>query len=420
MAPVTHWVIAPIEAPGRKRTPHTHLSYGTLSQPLRPGASMHVLDITKYFGPTTGGIRTYLMEKAAWVARRPDLRQTLVVPGEADGVTDTEGVRCYRVRSPRIPLQQQYRALIAFRTIRRIIAHERPDIIEVGSPLLVPWLVHWANRRARVPAVWFFHSNLTRLAAPFSLDDPPRQRWRHALARRYVARVSRLFDVVVATSDFAEHDLRGAGVPRVRRVTMGVDLNRFHPDRRAQRDVTRRRLGWPVGPVVVYLGRLAREKRLDVAVRAWVALASRIGATLVMMGDGPDRARLLGLANENHVLWQPHDPDRDRVADALAAADVYLAPGPVETFGLSALEAMACGTPVLTVDRGAVPELVERSQGGTTFPNGQADALARTLETMLAQDLRAMGNRARRHVERHHRWDEVFPRLFEMYRTVIA
>ena len=398
------------------------LSRDTLPPPLRPGAGLHVLDITKYFGATTGGIRTYLMEKAAWVGRHPDLRQTLVVPGDADSVTDTDGggARCYRVRSPRIPFQQQYRAMVAARTIRRILAHERPDVIEVGSPLLVPWLVHWANRGLRVPAVWFFHSNVSRLAAPRSLEDPPRQRWRHALARRYVARVGRLFDAVLATSDFAEHDLRGAGVYHVRRVTMGLDLHRFHPDRRALRQATRQRLGWPAGPVVVYLGRLAREKRLDVAVRAWRTIGPRTGATLVLMGDGPDRARLVRLANGGRVLCQPHDPDRDRVAQALAAADIYLAPGPVETFGLSALEAMGCGTPVVAVDRGAVPELVHRSEGGVTFPNGNADALASTLETMLGQDLSAMGSRARRHVERHHRWDDVFSELFGMYRTIVS
>jgi len=309
--------------------------------------------------------------------------------------------------------------MVAPGTIRRIIDHERPDVIEVGSPFLVPWLVHWANRGLRVPVVWFFHSNVTRLAAPRSLEEPPRQRWRHALARRYVGRVSRLFDAVAATSDFSENDLRRAGVTEVRRVTMGVDLHRFHPDRRALRDATRRRLGWPTGPIVVYLGRLAREKRLDVAVGAWRTLGPRTGATLVLMGDGPDRTRLRRLAAGGRVLWQSHDPNRDRVAEALAAADVYLAPGPVETFGLSALEAMACGTPVLTVDRGAVPELVRRSEGGGTFPNGNADALARTLEAMLGQDLQAMGRRARRHVERFHRWDEVFPGLFDMYRTVI-
>ena len=395
------------------------MSHDVLPPPLRPDASLHVLDITKYFGSTTGGIRTYLMEKSGWVGRQHSLRQTLVVPGEADGVTETAGVRCYRVRSPRIPFQRQYRAMVAPGIIRRIIEHERPDVIEVGSPFLVPWMVHRANRGLRVPVVWFFHSNVARLAAPRSLEVPPHQRWRYELARRYVARVSHLFDAVVATSDFAEQDLRSAGVPEVRRVTMGLDLKCFHPDRQALRDATRRRLGWPDGPVVVYLGRLAREKRIDVAVRAWRTIGPLTGATLVLMGDGPDRTRLFRLAAGGRVLWQPHDSDRDRVAEALAAADVYLAPGPVETFGLSALEAMGCGTPVVSVDRGAVPELVRRSEGGVTFPNGNADALARTLETMLGQDLQAMGSSARRYVERHHQWDEVFPGLFDMYRNII-
>ncbi len=398
----------------------SQLSHDVLPPPLRPDASLHVLDITKYFGSTTGGIRTYLTEKSAWVGQQHDLRQTLVVPGDADDVTETDGVRCYRVRSPMIPFQRQYRAMVAPETIRRIIAHERPDVIEVGSPFLVPWLVHRANRGLGIPVVWFFHSNVARLAAPRSLDKPPRQRLRHDIAGRYVARVSRLFDAVIATSDFAEQDLLAAGVSGVRRVTMGFDLNRFHPDRRTLRDATRQRLGWPDGPVVIYLGRLAREKRLDVAVRAWRTIGRRTGATLVLMGDGPDRARLFRLAAGDRVQWQPHDSNRDRVAQALAAADAYLAPGPVETFGLSALEAMGCGTPVVSVDSGAVPELVRRSEGGVTFPNGDADSLARTIETILGKNLKTMGTRARRYVERHHRWDEVFPELFDMYRTIIA
>jgi glycosyltransferase involved in cell wall biosynthesis len=81
---------------------------------------------------------------------------------------------------------------------------------------------------------------------------------------------------------------------------------------------------------------------------------------------------------------------------------------------------MGCGTPVVSVDSGAVPELVRRSEGGVTFPNGDADALARTFESMLGKDPQAMGMRARRYVERHHRWDEVFPELFDMYRTIIT
>jgi hypothetical protein len=65
--------------------------------PLRPGATFAVLDVTKYYGDTTGGVRTYLNEKSAYIAARPSLRHVLVVPGAVDGVEDGPGTRTYRL-----------------------------------------------------------------------------------------------------------------------------------------------------------------------------------------------------------------------------------------------------------------------------------------------------------------------------------
>ncbi|HEX6629566.1 MAG TPA: hypothetical protein VF048_00660, partial [Gemmatimonadaceae bacterium] len=107
---------------------------------LRPGAEMGVLDVTKWFGPSTGGVRTYLLEKAAHVARDPRLRQVLVVPGARDLVAEADGVRCYQLRSPPVPGQAPYRLLLRGGALRRVAEHERPQLIEAGSPLLVPWM----------------------------------------------------------------------------------------------------------------------------------------------------------------------------------------------------------------------------------------------------------------------------------------
>ncbi len=385
---------------------------------LRPEAQLHILDITKYFGPTTGGIRTYLLEKARFVSRHPDLRQTLVVPGESGGVADGDGVRCYRVAGPMIPLQSQYRALTAGRTIRRIIEHEQPDLIEVGSPFLTPWLVRWANRGS-IPMVWFYHGNLTRLAAPRSAMDSREQRWRSALARWYVGRTGRMFRATIAASEFAANDLEAAGVRHVVRTSLGVDLEQFHPRRRAGRASIRHAAGWPAGPVVLYMGRIAGEKALDLPVRAWNDVNSQTGATLVLLGDGPDRGRLAALGATPGILWHPHVREREHLADLVAAADLYLAPGPVETFGLSALEAMASGIPVLSVDSGGVPELVDAAKSGALYRIGDtADFTAKTV-ALVTSDLEPLGLAGRAYVETHHDWNSVLPALFDSYRHVV-
>ncbi|MGH7580705.1 MAG: glycosyltransferase family 1 protein, partial [Gemmatimonadales bacterium] len=97
-----------------------------------------MLDITEFFGDTTGGVRTYLLEKAKYVQRNPALRQVLVVPGARDEILEAGGVRCYRLHGPHIPTQKPYRFMLATRSTKRIVAHERPDLIEVGSAWCAP------------------------------------------------------------------------------------------------------------------------------------------------------------------------------------------------------------------------------------------------------------------------------------------
>src|SRR5690606_4651523 len=104
---------------------------------LRPAASFGLLDITKFYGATTGGIRTYLHAKAEWTGARPDLRHAVVVPDATTSVEDAGGVRWYRLRGAPIPGAGPYRMLLAPRAITTILAHERPDVVELGSHFLV-------------------------------------------------------------------------------------------------------------------------------------------------------------------------------------------------------------------------------------------------------------------------------------------
>jgi glycosyltransferase involved in cell wall biosynthesis len=81
---------------------------------------------------------------------------------------------------------------------------------------------------------------------------------------------------------------------------------------------------------------------------------------------------------------------------------------------------LASGVPVLSADRGGVSEQVERSGAGTTFAAGDPAALAAGVRHLLAQDLRALGDRGRAYAEREHAWSHVFDRIFAVYRDVLA
>lgn len=405
-------------------TPEIRIGSAPLPAPLRPGARRRVVDVSEFFGETSGGIRTYLLEKAAYVERRPDLAQVIVVPGPEDAVTEAMGVRCYRLHGPRVPTQHPYRFMLATRSPRRIVEHERPDVIEVGSPGTVPWLVRYATRRLRTPLVYFYHSDFPRMLG----GEPGRRSALRAAVGdtlwRYARTLDRLFAVTVATSDHSVRTLAAQGIDNVVRVPLGVDVEFFTPARRQYRRETRARHGLPDGPLVGFIGRFAREKELDMVLRAWAMVERRnADATLVLTGDGPVREPLKALAARlgvRRVRWLPYQTQRDALADLHAALDLYLAPSAVETFGLSGLEALSSGTPLLSADVGGVAEQVARSGAGLTFEHGLAGSLAERIVQLLSSDLAALGERGRRYAESEHRWEHVFDQLFAVYDTVCA
>lgn len=403
-----------LQAPPPRRG--VEIGAGPLPPPRRPGAALGVLDITEFFGETSGGVRTYLFEKARYVEARPELRHVVVVPGRRDAITETDGVRCYRLRGPRVPTQAPYRFMLATRSCRRIVEHEQPDVIEVGSIGLVPWVVRHAARRGDVPLVAFYHSHLPRQLAPVQPRVPAHRRLAEAMAWRYLRALDRAFATTIVATDYVRRELAAAGIDRTTRVPLGVDLALFDPSHRAGAAATRRLLGISERPLVLYVGRLAREKDVETLIDGWRLAERRTDAELVIVGSGPRAAALQARARGLRVRFVPYVANRRRLARLIAAADLCVAPSPMETFGLFALEALASGVPVLGPDSGGVGELVARSGAGQTFPAGLPGALAEALVALLAGDLRGLGMRGRRFAEREHAWTHTLDRLFAVYR----
>lgn len=398
----------------------TDLSTLTLPPTLRPGARLSVLDITEFYGDTTGGIRTYLREKTAYVAAREQYREVLVLPGRTDALTESDGVRCYRVRGPKVPKQDPYRFMLAVRKNRRITVHEHPDIIEVGSPGFVPWIVRLAGRGLNIPAVAFYHSNFPRVFSPFPEQANAFRRGLYKMAWGYARLLDKSFAHTIVCSEFVANDLRNAGIDRVTRIPLGVDLALYHPSRRAQRNEVRARYNLPDGPVAGFVGRFAVEKELDVLMNAWPEVYRRTGAQLVLVGDGPMRERMV--AQSGNAPWArflPYERARERLADLIAAFDIFVAPSSNETFGLAALEALSSGTPVLSADRGGISEQVIASGGGMLFDAGHSGSLAEMAVTLLGADLAKFGANGRLHAENNHSWDSVFDRIFALYETIV-
>ncbi|MGY1717148.1 glycosyltransferase [Geodermatophilus sp. SYSU D01106] len=345
-----------------------------------------VVQLANFVTPTSGGLRTALASLAAgYAAAGHEVVQ--VVPGPRAATEDTAWGR--RVQLPGVPLPGTGYRLLRPAPVLAALADLAPDRVELHDRTTLRAVAGWSRDRG-VPALVVSHERLDRWLRQWLPAAPGVPRAADRLADRANAALAAA-GRVVCTTDWAAEEYRRVGAP-VTVVPLGVDLGTFTP---ARADAGHRRDG---GVLLVTATRLSREKRPDLAVAATAELARRgLPVRLLVAGDGPARRALARRAAGLPVVFLGHVPGRAALAGLLGAADVVLAPGPVETFGLAALEALACGTPVVVSADSALPSVAGPAGMAAA---GTAAAHADAVEALLAVDPGVRRERARRRAER--------------------
>ncbi|MET9011159.1 glycosyltransferase [Streptomyces olivaceoviridis] len=353
------------------------------------GQSLRIVRLANFVAPASGGLRTALRELGKGF-RAAGHEPVLIVPGERHTDRDTEQGRVITLPGPPLPGTGGYRVLTDRRRVAALLEELAPDRLEVSDRTTLRWTGRWA-RRARVPAVMVSHETADGVLRTWGLPEHLARRAADSLNTR----TAHVYSRVVCTTEFAEREFVRIGARNVVRAPLGVDLMERHP---ALRDPgLRDRYARGDEALLVMASRLSVEKRPGTALDALEALLRRgRRAVLVVAGDGPLRARLEQRARDRGlpVTFLGHVSDRTALGALQASADVCLAPGPAETFGLAALEAMACGTPVVASASSALPEVIG-SAGATAAGGGEAFADAVELLLDRAEPERREAARAR-------------------------
>lgn len=381
---------------------------------VRSGAPLVLCDLTQSYSPAGGGgISTYLREKRDYVLRETPHHLLQIVPGPTDRVTVNGRHIFAEVGAEPVRGSPNYRFILRTGVVRDLLAQYRPDIIESLCPWVLPWTA--INHRRAFPDTTlvagyrtdFPNAHVYRVAADKFGDTLGRGfRW---LSYGYAEITYREFDWVYTLSETARLPLARRGIHQTSALPLGVDTSLFTP---ARRDPTyRAELGLPGdGPLLIYAGRIDNEKRADRLIEMFRLLPRKMGAAMVLIGDGKLRQSMVAASRDLPIAMPGFETNRTELARALASADIYVSAMADETFGVSVLEAQASGLPVVGVNGGAMPDRVPPAVG-RLGPVDDTAAMAENVR-LVAGQMHVMSLAARDLVVRQFGWDRTFERLF--------
>ena len=348
---------------------------------------MRIADVSAFYTPTGGGVRTYAEAKLRAAATFGH-EMILIVPGERrEVVRKGPNAALVTIPSPLLPVDRRYRYFDDEVAIHAALDEWQPDHVEASSPWSSAAMVgRWQGGASRSlvmhadPLAAYAYRWLGGFVPTPAIDRMFGWFWRHLRG------LGRMFDSVICANDQLAQRLTDGGVENVETIRMGVEAGLFSPALRspALREQVLCALGLGAdATLLVGLGRFSAEKRWDMVLRAVGSAARHQDVGLLLVGDGPKRAKLELLADRTRTaMVLPQITDREELARLLASADALVHGCEAETFCLVAAEARASGTPMIVPDRGAaVDQLVPGA--GTVYRGASEVSLERAIRRFI-------------------------------------
>ncbi len=326
---------------------------------------MRIGIVSETYPPEINGVALTVHSLAAGLAARGH-SVDLIRPRQQQPHQDEPGIDVLSVRGGALPRYPGLRfGLPAARTLRQHWTQQRPDAVYVATEGPLGWSAMRTAKSMGIALSSGFHTRFDSYADHYGVGllTP--------LVRGYLRRFHQRAAATLVPTEALADELQAMGVDNARLLRRAVDTQLFHP---RYRDETLRTL-WGVDaatPVVLYVGRIAAEKNLAVAVQAFRAIQQRMPlARYVWVGDGPERAALQA-ANPDFIFAGVQRGEA--LARHYASADLFPFSSLSETFGNVILEALAAGLPVVAFAEGAAREHLRDGINGYCIESGNSAA----------------------------------------------
>jgi D-inositol-3-phosphate glycosyltransferase len=418
---------------------------GTRGQLFASPAVDRVAMITVHTSPLSppgrresGGLNVYVRELSQYLAKRGvavDIFTRWTDPRAPRIIQADDGVRVIQVEAgPLHPVDKEslfcylpeFASEMAFLAIKEGL---RYDLVHAHY-WLSGWAAHLLQRYWSAPVVQMFHT-LAHLKNAVAASRERETTLRLQVERRLVD----VADVVIAANPYERDEMirrLNADESKIHTVPPGVDLARFQP---ADSWDARRQLGLPDGPLVLFVGRIDPVKGIHTLFDGfqrlihdydWAGFPPRlvfVGGLIEVRDTGStmdtdlqqlsDRATALGLAD--YVLFRGSQP-REMLPHYYNAVDVCVVPSRYESFGLVAVEAMACGTPIVASRVGGLRFTIEDEVSGLLVPHSDPAELSTALRTALTDhDLRSRMRVGARQAAIRFSWQTITSEVLRVY-----
>lgn len=336
-----------------------------LIPPIAETAALRVAIVTETYPPEVNGVALTLATLARGLSELG--HGVTVIRPQRNDLEEATGdrVKVFPVPGAPLPAYPDLRiGLPTLKRIRRLWRSERPDTVYIATEGPLGWAAARVARELGISVISGYHTRFDDFARHYRLG------FAGGWISRYLRRFHNSTRATLVPTEELRESLLEAGYRNVTVLRRAVDTTLFDP---ARRDPALRR-EWGVDddtPVVIWVGRIAPEKNLDLTMRAFHAFRNECpGARLVWVGDGPARAGLERSYPDCHFAGMRHGED---LARHYASADAFFFASLTETYGNVTLEALASGLAVVAHDYGAAREHITSGTDGFLAPVDEPD-----------------------------------------------
>ncbi|MFC1584147.1 glycosyltransferase [Fibrobacterota bacterium] len=377
---------------------------------------MIFLDINTFYCPRAGGIRTYHLEKIEYFKSHSEHTYYLVFPGKKrESTNPASNIHLEKVFGIAAGRDQDgYRLILDYLSVFLLIKETKPDIVEAGDPWLTGLFCMLSSFPEGTKRTSFYHADpVDTYFKPWSNTGKVGLSLKKILAA-YAGKVfyglqKRYFSTLV-TSDLMRRKLSEKKIPRVALLPFGI-----HPVFLEQGELRGTYLKEERKKIkLLYAGRLDKEKGMDLLIEAVPKLLNRHDVSLTVAGRGKFADYFSGMRGMG-LDYLGFIDSREQMAEVIANHDVFLAPGPNETFGMGVLEALACGLIAVGPDSGGTGEILTGMGSDFIFKAGDADSFYEKIRMAIKCNLKEEFTRSRKAAKAFGSWDRAINRMVRYY-----